>query len=103
MHGLRTSLSNAEAVVVEGLEVGEAELGRAESLRVVCKFGTVTDNINVPACERRGVQVQSVRTNIAVAEHSMALMLALVKKIAMLNGQVTAERINAAGRSYRPL
>jgi phosphoglycerate dehydrogenase-like enzyme len=103
-HGLRTSLSNAEAVVVEGLEVGEAELGRAESLRVVCKFGTVTDNINVPACERRGVQVQSVRrrTNIAVAEHSMALMLALVKKIAMLNGQVTAERINAAGRSYRP-
>jgi phosphoglycerate dehydrogenase-like enzyme len=103
-HELRSSLRDADAVVVEGLEIGDVELGAAKSLKVVCKFGTVTDNINLAACEHRGVRVETVRrrTNIAVAEHSLALMLALIKKITTLNGCVTVERINAPGRSYRP-
>lgn len=42
------------------------------------------------------------RTNIAAAEHALALMLALAKKVAWLNGCVTAERISAACRDYRP-
>ena len=103
-HELRSTLRDADAAVVEGLEIGDVELGAAKSLRVVCKFGMITDNIDNAACERSGVRVETVRrrTNIAVAEHSLTLMLALIKKITTLNGRVTVERINAAGRSYRP-
>jgi len=103
-NALRSSLRDVDAVVVEKLEIGDVEIGAAASLSLVCKFGTVTDNINLAACARRSVRVETVRRriNIAVAEHTLALMLALIKKMTTLNGSVTVERIDAGGQSYRP-
>jgi phosphoglycerate dehydrogenase-like enzyme len=101
---LREAIRDADAVVVEKLAIGTAELMGARSLAVVCKFGAITDNIDLAACRRRRVPVHAVRrrTNIAVAEHVFALMLASLKRLPAVNGYVTEERMRAAGSPYRP-
>lgn len=100
---MHSALRDADALVVEGLEIGAREVDAARALAVVCKFGLITDNIDADACKRRGIAVRTVRrrTNVAVAEYTLALMLALARKIAALNGRVTVERISAAGEPYR--
>lgn len=100
----RLALRDADAAVVESLEIRAPELDAARALAVVCKFGLITTNIDVASCEQRGITVRTVRrrTNVAVAEHTLALMLALAKKVTSLNRRVTIERIGAAGRPYRP-
>ena len=42
-------------------------------------FGAVADNVDAPACERKGVATRTLRrrTNIAMGEHTMMLVLAL--------------------------
>jgi phosphoglycerate dehydrogenase-like enzyme len=46
-----------------------------------------------------GVRVQRRRTNVAVAEHSMALMLALAKQLPLVGGRVTPQRLAEVGHS----
>jgi phosphoglycerate dehydrogenase-like enzyme len=98
---LATALSSATAAVVESLAIGPDELARAPQLRVVQKFGTVTANIDMEACSRRQVRVLTLRrrANIACAEHTLGLMLALARKIPETNGLISAERLTAAGHA----
>jgi lactate dehydrogenase-like 2-hydroxyacid dehydrogenase len=58
----------------------------------------------VEACAARGVTVLTLRrrANIACAEHVMALMLALAKRIHQLDHVVTADTLDAGGYPYRP-
>lgn len=100
---LHAALPEADALVVEGLAVGEAELARAPRLRFIHKFGTRADNVDVAACARRGIAVktQRRRTNIAVAEHTIALILGLAKQLHRLSGKVTVEQLQKAGYEYR--
>ena len=76
---LRAQLPEADAVFVESLEIGAAELACAPRLNVVQQFGTQTDNIDLAACRARGIEVLTVRrrSNTNVAEHTFALMLAM--------------------------
>lgn len=101
---LRAALPGADAAVVEGLAIGVPELEAADVLAVVCKFGVITDHIDLAACARRGVRVRAIRrrTNAAVAEFTLASMLELCRNFRGLNGRVTVERIGAAGGPYRP-
>lgn len=98
---LAAGLGNATAAVVESLAIGPAELARAPRLRVVQKFGTVTAHIDLEECSRRGVRVLTLRrrANIACAEHTLGLMLALARKISETNGLISAERLIAAGHA----
>lgn len=100
---LHAALPDADALVVEGLAVGEAELALAPRLKFIHKFGTRADNLDLAACARRGIAVktQRRRTNIAVAEHTLALILALAKQLHRLAGKVTLERLAALGYPYR--
>lgn len=93
------ALPGAVVAVVEELRITEELLDRAPRLRLVQKFGTTLGNIDVEACERRGIAVRTVRrrTNIAVAEHSVALLLALAKRLPVVGGRVTPERLSAVG------
>jgi phosphoglycerate dehydrogenase-like enzyme len=101
---LHAALPQAVALVVESMPVGAAELALAPHLRFIHKFGTRADNIDLAACAARGVVVktQRRRTNVAVAEHTMALILALAKKLHRLAGRVTAESLQQLGYAYRP-
>lgn len=95
----RAALSEADAAVIQGLEVGAAELDRAPRLRIVQKFGTDLRNIDEAACARRGVAVRPLRrrVNVAVAEHAIAMMLALAKRLPELGGRIDLESLRAAG------
>lgn len=100
---LLASLPGAEVVVVEGLEIGAHEIGAAGgTLRIVQKYGAVTSRIDLAACEHAGVRVLTLRrrANIATAEHGLALMLALARKINQTAGLLSVEQLRAAG--YAP-
>jgi phosphoglycerate dehydrogenase-like enzyme len=100
---LRAALPAADALVVESLAIGEAELGLAKRLKLIYQFGTRADNIDLAACARRGVTVktQRRRTNIAVAEHTIALILGLAKQLHRLAGKVTVGQLQKIGYEYR--
>ena len=101
---LLSRICEADAVVVESLAIGEAELAQARRLRIVQKFGTVTRNVDLAACADHGVPVAFLRRrqNIAVAEHAFALTLALAKRLNELDHVVTADRLNEAGFDATP-
>ena len=71
---LHDNLGPAQAIVTESLRIGAEELDRAPRLKVVHKYGALFRNIDVAACEARGVKVLGVRrrANIACAEHAFA-------------------------------
>lgn len=93
------SLADADGVICESLKVGERQLDMAPKLRVIQKFGTDTRNIDMDACARRGVAVKTLhrRVNTAVAEHAMALMLAMAKKICLIQGRLDEASLNEVG------
>lgn len=99
---LLAAMPGATAVVTESLAVGQREIAAAGGqLRVVQKYGTVLSNIDTAACQRAGVRVLTLRrrANISCAEHALALMLALARKIHQAAGLVSVEQLTAAGYS----
>jgi len=100
---LLAGLPGAQVAVVESLAIGGREIAAADgTLRIVQKYGTVTSNIDAAACGRAGVRLLTLRrrANIACAEHALALMLALARKLTETNGLVSVEQLRAAG--YTP-
>lgn len=101
---LQRELPSADVVIVESLELGARELAAAPKLKWVQTFGAFAPHIDELACRARSLPVHTVRrrTNRAVAEHTMMLMLALAKRLPLVNGLVTPERLAAAGFGSRP-
>lgn len=67
-------------------------LSACERVRLISVWGTGTDHIDLVACRARGVTVTNtpgVNAN-AVAEHTMALMLAVTRRIPRLDADVRA-------------
>jgi phosphoglycerate dehydrogenase-like enzyme len=81
---LERAIRTADVVVCEQEPIDADLLARAERLRLVQKFGTDLRTIDLAAAADHGVLVATVRRggNRRVAEHSLALMLALVKGVA---------------------
>ena len=96
---LRRALGDADAIICESLTIGEAELAAAPNLKIIQTFGTDTRNIDLATCASRGVAVQTLRrrVNVAVAEHAFAMILAMAKKLPLLNGRIDEESLREAG------
>lgn len=72
-------IATADVVIVNKCRLGPAQLDAAPNLRMVAVAATGTDNIDLKACEARGIPVRNV-VNYgahAVAEHVMATLLTL--------------------------
>src|SRR5262249_37518017 len=69
---LAAKIADADGVVVESLRIDDAILSAASRLAIVHKFGTITSNIDLEACAKRGVAVMTLRrmVNVAVAEQA---------------------------------
>src|SRR5918911_1660803 len=73
----------------EGARVTASDLRRYPRLKIVSEFGTGYDGIDVAAARQLGIAV----TNVAgycteeVADHTLALALALVRRLESLAGQ----------------
>ncbi|MBT5496454.1 MAG: hypothetical protein HOK54_11975 [Alphaproteobacteria bacterium] len=98
-NAFREAIRDADGVICESFAVGDEELSAAPKLKVVQKFGTDTRNIDLEACARRGVAVHTLRrrVNIAVAEHAFAMMIAMAKKLCLLNHRIDEESLREAG------
>jgi phosphoglycerate dehydrogenase-like enzyme len=69
-----------------------AVLAACERLRVISVWGTGTDHIDLDACRARGVTVTNTPgvNAHAVAEHAMALLLAVTRRIPAMDAGVRA-------------
>ncbi|MGB9593428.1 MAG: hydroxyacid dehydrogenase [Anaerolineae bacterium] len=84
-----------DALIVRSqTRVSREVLSHARRLRVVARAGTGVDNIDVGEARRRGIAVVYVPGGnaIAVAEHTLALMLALARQIPRADASVRAGR-----------
>lgn len=71
------------ALIVRQGKVTDAVQAAAPDLAVICKHGVGTDGIDIAAATRRGIPVfYTPRANYeSAAEHTLGLMLALVRRI----------------------
>jgi D-3-phosphoglycerate dehydrogenase len=81
---LRSLVDQCDALIVRGrTKVNAAIIESASMLKVVGRAGVGVDNIDLAAAQSRQVTVVNspMATTIAVAEHTMALLLSLVRDI----------------------
>ncbi|MDF2233365.1 hydroxyacid dehydrogenase [Albimonas sp. CAU 1670] len=76
-------ITSARNELPAALHVGEALLDRAPRLRLVASYGAGFDTVDVAACTRRGVAAcnQAGGNAGAVAEHALAFLLSLFKRL----------------------
>ncbi|MBN1991548.1 MAG: phosphoglycerate dehydrogenase [Anaerolineae bacterium] len=82
--GLAERIGNYDGLIVRSsVRVTEAVLAAADRLKVVGRAGMGVDNIDVDAASMRGVVVMNTPgvNATATAEHTMALLLALVRHL----------------------
>src|SRR5512136_1821331 len=86
--GLEGALSGADAVIAGTEAFTPAVLRSASRLKVISRVGVGTDNIDPSAS--RGIRICTTpRAPIqAVAEHTVALLLAIAKRVVTYNGNI---------------
>ncbi|MGH9859493.1 MAG: phosphoglycerate dehydrogenase [Candidatus Acidiferrales bacterium] len=92
---IQTELADAEALIVRSATQVTAELlERAARLRVVGRAGVGVDNIDLDAATMRGVLVMNTPGSnaVSVAEHTIALLLALARQVPQLSAALQAGR-----------
>ncbi len=88
-------LSDCVALIVRSqTRVTRQMIDSARNLRVIGRAGIGTDNIDVEAASRRGIVVVNAPTAVVVAaaEHTMALILALSRRIPQAHQSVAQGR-----------
>jgi D-3-phosphoglycerate dehydrogenase len=88
-------LGDADALVVRSaVQVDDALMAAAPKLRVIGRAGVGVDNIDAAAATRRGIVVMNTpgANAIAVAELTLALMLALARELPRANTALHAGR-----------
>jgi D-3-phosphoglycerate dehydrogenase / 2-oxoglutarate reductase len=85
---LAAQLQSADALIVRSaVQVDAKLLEHARKLRVIGRAGVGVDNIDLDAATRKGIAVMNTpgANAIAVAEHTLALMLAMARHIGRAN------------------
>ncbi len=84
-------MSGAQAIVLRtGIRITRELLAYPNELMMISRTGAGVDNVDIPAATERGIIVTSsigVNTT-SVAEHALALILALFKQLFLLDGEV---------------
>ncbi len=82
----------AVAILSRQGPVTQAVMDAAPGLRIVARHGVGVDDVDVAAATSRGILVTRApgSNTSAVAEHTLALILALAKRLPALNAQVGA-------------
>src|ERR1700720_4219504 len=105
--GLAAQLESADALIVRSaVQVSAELLAKARKLRVIGRAGVGVDNIDLDAATRQGIAVMNTpgANAIAVAEHTLAMMLAMARPIGRANELMHAgkwEKKSLQGRELR--
>jgi len=92
---LKEELQSADALIVRSVVQADAALlAHAKQLRVIGRAGVGVDNIDLDAATRQGIAVMNTpgANAAAVAEHTMAMMLAMARHLCR------ADALTHAGR-----
>jgi D-3-phosphoglycerate dehydrogenase len=91
------SFADADAIVVRNLGIDAARMDASPKLKVIAKHGAGVDNIDIPAATARGIVVASVpgANADAVAEATVAMMLAAIRQVPKVHGLVASGRYAA--------
>jgi len=104
---LPAEIVSADALIVRSATRLTGELlAKADRLKVVGRAGVGVDNIDVEAATDRGVLVMNTPggNSVSVAEHTLALMLALARSVPQSNAAIHAgrwEKSSASGTELR--
>ncbi len=71
----------AEGILVRDTPIGEEVFTEAPELKVIVRYGTGYDNIDIEAATARGIKVANVQGygNHSVSDHALALMYACIR------------------------
>src|SRR5580693_8116989 len=86
--GLGAQLESADALIVRSaVQVNTELLAKARKLRVIGRAGVGVDNIDLEPATRQGIAVMNTpgANAVAVAEHTLAMMLALARQLCRAN------------------
>jgi D-3-phosphoglycerate dehydrogenase len=90
---LAERIGEFDALIVRSATKVTAELmARADRLKVVGRAGTGVDNVDIPAATQRGIIVVNApeSNSVAAAEHTLALALALYRRVPQAHASLTA-------------
>jgi D-3-phosphoglycerate dehydrogenase len=90
---LAQHLETADALIVRSaVQADAALLEHAKQLRVIGRAGVGVDNIELDAATRKGIAVMNTpgANAVAVAEHTLALMLAMARHLCRANESMHA-------------
>ena len=99
-------LADADAVVLRsGVTLDGATLRGARRLRVVARAGSGTDNIDLGTARELGLHVVTVPavSASAVAEHALALLLAVARNVARVDAEIRRDVWDKEGGLGREL
>jgi D-3-phosphoglycerate dehydrogenase len=92
-NGLESALPDADALIVRSaVDVNAQVLRGAGKLRVIGRAGVGVDNIDLEAATKAGIAVMNTpgANAVAVAEHTIALMLALARHVSRADATTRA-------------
>jgi len=83
---------NADAVLVTYAKITAEMISQMTRCRIIARFGIGVDNVDIPAATKAGIVVTRVPDYCIdeVSDHTMALLLALARKIAFANSRAHA-------------
>src|SRR5436305_11933825 len=90
---LAAALPDADALIVRSaVDVNKDILRHARKLRVIGRAGVGVDNIDLEAATKAGIAVMNTpgANAVAVAEHTIALMLALARHLCRADSSTRA-------------
>jgi D-3-phosphoglycerate dehydrogenase len=83
-----------DAIMTNWVKVPESVISAAPKCQIICRLGIGLDNIDVAAATNRNIPVTNVPDYclIEVAEHALALLLALARKVAFYHHETKQGR-----------
>ncbi|MGB3277395.1 MAG: D-2-hydroxyacid dehydrogenase [Castellaniella sp.] len=93
-------ICDADIVIVNKVPLAADAIAQASRLKMIAIAATGTDNVDLDACDQRGIIVSNVRDYAvhAVPEHTFALMLALRRNLLAYRQSVQDGRWQASGQ-----
>jgi len=94
---------DADGILLDLAPMTETVVNALPNCKVVNRYGVGYDNVDVPACTAKGIQVTNVPDYCAedVSDHAIALFMACLRQVAERDRKVRKGEWNIPGRSYR--
>lgn len=82
--------NECEAILIRSAKISREIIEKLPNLKIIAKHGIGTDNIDIKAATKKGITVVNApeANAISVAEHALAMIMAISKNIALLDRKV---------------